>query len=134
MIDKSYREYMRRYDDFWRVRKGQDGVYHIVCRYAIIIPYDNQASKFLFACEFPSRRMMNFRMSKIKEVLKEDLRLTQEGHADCCFTIKNDDLNKTLRNLKPYLEVYVRKYYPNRKNAGIVSEPATDKPADSKNE
>ena len=86
--DKQFENYVRQFKDKYRVQKGEDGIWEIICKKGDIEPY----SMTELCCYkiFKNRVGIN----KLKEKLPEYCQITQETANEIVFKFPNERLDE----------------------------------------
>ena len=87
--DKIWNNYLRQYTKRFKVVLGDDRIWHIKCRFGLVVPYSLLKGYLLFVGKFPSPNKKTFFLKKLKGF---DYQTTQNAYEEVSIKFKESSL------------------------------------------
>lgn len=93
-----WEQYMKKYQDKYRMIRDEIGIWHIQCRRGTIQLFSLEHHRLSFVGEFNSPNEKTFFIKKQRFRFK----IEQEGHDECIISFDESELNKNKKTLGVY--------------------------------
>lgn len=99
-IPKSvWRNYIKKYEDKFRLFLGDDNIWKIKCKYGHIEPYDIKQGLLSFYGNFQSPHR---KTSFLRKIHSNKIKVSQDGYDECVVVFPETDIGELIKPMKIY--------------------------------